>query len=272
MRGLKVAAVALSVVIAATGCGVKEEEVKIDNNGTDVIATDNVLLTEVPGTDQIPDNQAWDMYDNIGEIIEISGDDIVILTGDIAQSYKLKSENITQVFLGQYVGVVELEDGIFKAEPFIIKDFSVRFTSMGQMIETKSGIITDIKSIDEAVEITIDIGGQSYTSQYSGDLVLVVGNTYDFDLINMGESSYISEIYDPEAVIDMTIKGFNRNENGNLIVSASDQNGGEYVLSLENIVTNFNYTDLKAGDIIKVYPASVIESMPMQVQANKIIK
>lgn len=273
MRGLKIGALALSVIIAATGCTVKKDDTAVTSNtgtGSDIVQS--VLLTEVPGTDQIPDAQAWDMYDMTGEIIQINGNDIALLTGDIAQNYTLSEDNIKKVFLGQTVGVVQLEDGTYKAEPFIIKDFSVRFTNMGQMIETKSGILTDIQTKDDAVEITAEIDGESYTSSYSGDAELFIGKTYEYDLINIGGNSYISEVYDPNSLVAVTISGFSRSEDGRLIISASDQVGGEYVIPLDNVVLNFNYTDLKVGDTLKVYVTSVMESMPMQIRANRIVK
>ncbi len=267
MKKLEFAVIALAVITLATGCGAQPQ--KIDDGGLTPEPTSQVVSTS--GEETGSGEQTYDQYVTVGEIIEIEAGKVHVLTGDIAQIFDVTQESLDQVYIGETVGIEEIEGGQ-RVVPFKIKDFSVRHTNMGHMIDLKTGKVKTLKEGDGEVEVAIDVEGQEIVSTYTGKIHLVEGNTYDFDLMSFGDGKpFILDIYDPASITSMTIDKLIREDNGNLTIFAKDADGGEYYVPTYHAVKNFNFSDLQVGDQIDVYVTLLMESFPMQVETNKII-
>lgn len=222
--------------------------------------------------DEIPTGVTSLDYDVIGEVIEITGNAVHILSGDIAEIYNVDKEQLQTVYLGQTVKLYS-QDGVLIIEPYIIEDFSIRHTNMGQTINEISGTVISIDSKDNENFITINSEDQEMVVNYYGDILPQIDTFYEFESISFvpGEMM-LSNFYNPESIITITVTALNRSDNGELMFLGTDKDGGEYHIGTSSSTVNFNLSELSVGDVLDVYADAVMESFPMQVQTTKILK
>ncbi|MBI9014737.1 MAG: hypothetical protein JEZ08_21040 [Clostridiales bacterium] len=211
-------------------------------------------------------------YDVIGEVIEITGNEVHILSGDIVEIFDIDKEQLKTVYLGQTVKLFSKE-GLLILEPYIIEDFSIRHTNMGQTINEFNGTVISIESKDNENFITIESDDQEMVVNYYGDILPQIDTFYEFESISFvpGEMM-LSNFYNPESIITVTVTALDRADNGELMLLGTDKDGGEYHIGTSSPTVNFNLSELSVGDVLNVYADAVMESFPMQVQTTKIIK
>lgn len=207
------------------------------------------------------DSQSIDAYETVGQIMEFDGDKVHIITGDIVDIFTVS--NVEDFYLGQTVGV---KDG--QLEEFKQNDFDARYTSMGQIITSISGIVKS--SSTEDIVLTTDQGEKTIANWASQTVENGVEVTIDY--IDMdGQLGALAIHHDSQAVT-LTVTDIQRGDTGHLMIAGKDEQDMEYTLSiLAQTVVNFNYSDLNKGETITVYPTVIRESYPMQVEASKII-
>jgi len=211
-------------------------------------------------------------YDVIGDIIQINGNEVHILSGDLAEIFNVDKEMLQTVYLGQKVKLFS-KDGTLVIEPYIIEDFSIRHTSMGQTINEFNGTVTSIDSKDNENLITINSDDQEMIVNYYGDNLPKIGTFYEFESVSFVPGEQIlSNFYNPESIITVTVTDLNRADNGELMFLGTDEDGGQYHIGTSSSTVNFNLSELSVGDVLNVYADAVMESYPMQVQTTKIIK
>lgn len=210
-------------------------------------------------------------YDIVGEVMTINGDTVDIISGDIIETFKVDERTLQAVHLGETVKIIE-QHGKYFVEPYIISDFSVHYDTMGYPIETVTGTVKAIKEQTDEKLITIEVNGEALTLNYYGEMALESDKDYEFDIIRFDETSQsITAIYDPASIIQMTVEKLERAENGELILSTKDLDGGEYTVGTSYPKKNFNISEIQPGSVINVYADAVMESWPMQVDTRKII-
>ena len=222
--------------------------------------------------DEIPTGVTSLDYDVIGEIIEITGNEVHILSGDIAEIFNVDKEQLQTVYLGQTVKLYS-QDDLLIIEPYIIEDFTIRHTNMGQTINEFKGTVISIDSIDNENLITINSDDQEMVVNYNGEILPQIDTFYEFESISFvpGEMM-LSNFYNPESIITITVTTLNRADNGELMFLGTDKDGGEYHIGTSSSTVNFNLSELTVGDVLNVYADAVMESFPMQVQTTKIMK
>jgi hypothetical protein len=189
----------------------------------------------------------------------------------MVQIFTVTLDQLENIYLGETIRLFE-EDDQLKIEPYIIEDFANHFTTMGQKINTVLGKVTSIEDTNPSI-ITLLIDGEIEVCSYYGNEVFEVEKLYEFDLVNfIPEETSILSFYHPDSKIEMTITALNRSENGELMLSTLDNNGGEYFIGTSSPQKNFNLSELRIGDSLIVYADAVMESWPMQVNTRKIIK
>jgi hypothetical protein len=251
----------LTGALFITGCGANDNQmIKVKNTSTTGEGSTTATTTKQD-------------YITIGEIIEIKDSIITILTGDIAQDYKVSKESVQLLYLGETVSVTEEADGNYSIQSYLIDDFSVRFTGMGLRIETLMGKVTKIETLDGESTITVVINEEEKTLTYYGETLPVVDTTYELELTAFTPTdNTLLNFYNPESIIQVTITSLSRAENGELTFLATDKDGGEYSVGTSSKTLNFNLSELAIGDVLDIYADAVMESWPMQVQSSKINK
>lgn len=269
MKNQRIIIAALLAVMAFTGCaqnGGKEGN-EVNSKG------DNKASISVKNKENIKDGQmSIDKYDMVGEIIEFREDSVDILTGDIAQNYKVDKNKLKEFYLGETVGVKRNESGNYDIESFIVKDknYDIRHTSMGLMIESKKGTvnkITDSKLTLQTKEGDMEFNLYSPIEVEKGANIIV-------DYTTMGGEMSLIQYYNEASKLELTVKKIERAEKtGVMIIEAEDNENMKYVVSVDSgTVLNFSHSTLKVDDKIVVYADLIKESYPAQVGAKKIEK
>jgi len=211
-------------------------------------------------------------YDVVGEIVEMKDNEVHILSGDMVQIFNINDDKLKDYYLGETVKLYD-DNGELKIESFLIDDFTIRHTSMGQMITEKVGKVTKIKETAEGAILTLLIDGESLEFNFYGNDIPELEGTYEFEIMSITpENHSVFNYHNPETIIKMTIKGMFRADNGELILETEDLEGGLYHIGTSSPLKNFNLSELKEGDMLNVYADAVMESWPMQVDTKKIIK
>lgn len=252
-------ALGLVTMLLLTGCGTAP-----NNSNTD--ESRDVTISSINQTDESVTSVNEDNFETIGDIIEFGEGEVHILTGDIAEIYQVSNDELQNFYLGQTVSVTKETENEYSLMPYLTKDFSIRHTNMGNIIERVTGEV--ISFTDEQVTISTSKGELTY--QKSEDLIIEVGKAYDFDVVDMGESKYTYAAYHEDQKIILTITELNRQENGELEILGVDASDGEYIVRTYQAEKNFNYSDLTIGQTVAAYAPIVLTSYPAQVPATRI--
>lgn len=210
-------------------------------------------------------------YEMIGEVLEIESGKVHLLTGDIVQIYDVTQDSLDQVYLNETVGILKTEDDTYEVVPYIIEDFSTRFTSMGLKILTVPGKIITIQAQEDYATVTVQTDQETFESDYYGPLSFEEGSQVLIDLVDQGENKFISEIYNTDKTLEITVDEISRSDEGLMTLLASDTDM-KYSLSMNHETRNFNLSELKPGDILRVYPTALLESYPVQIETNRLEK
>ena len=206
----------------------------------------------------------------VGEIMEFAGDYIHIISGDLVQVFAYDSSQADSFYLGETVELVKGQN-VNELKSFIIEDFSVRHTNMGQIIES---IIGQVEAVDQDF-ITIqseerEIQLKLYEESNLPLGVLVEAHYMTFD----GERHSVIGLYPESAKMDMVVQEVVREDNGAMVLYTSEIDGNEvaYHVYTGNALVELNYSQIQVGDIIVVYADEILESYPAQVYANRVVK
>jgi hypothetical protein len=210
-------------------------------------------------------------YEMVGEVLEIESGKVHLLTGDIVQIFEVSQDSLDQVYLNETVGILKAEGDVFEVVPYIIEDFTVRYTGMGLKIETLSGEIIKIESEEDYVSLTVETEDETFVSDYYGELSSEEGSQVLIDLVDQGENKFIAEVYSTDNILEITIDKISRSDEGLMTLLASDDEM-KYSLSMNHETRNFNLSELKLGDTLRVYPTALLESYPVQIETNRVEK
>ncbi|WP_105617282.1 hypothetical protein [Vallitalea okinawensis] len=245
----------ISMIFTMAGCGVDASANEEDKDQT----------VNVPdcGTDELD-------YETVGEIIAFEDNGVHILTGDIAEIFKIDQDSIKDFFIGETVGVKRIDNNEFELKKYSVDDFSMRYTSMGELITSVVGTVKEINS--NQLILSTDKGEIIF--ELYEKLEVENGTQLTIDYIVRDHSNYLLSYYLEGSKIDLVIKGISRAENtGIMVLDTEDENGLLYeVYLLGGTTLNFNHSDLKVNDSISVYPQVIRESYPAQIDAKMITK
>lgn len=209
-------------------------------------------------------------YEVIGDVIAIDGSDLHVLSGDMVNIFYI-SQGLEAIHLGEKVHVYG-EEGQINVEPYIVEDFSNRFDTMGNRIQTVSGQVIDIIKDGDQTTVTLVTDHETLTLSYYGQIHIEKDNQYELDLVSYvpGEK-VILNYYHENMILDLVITEINMSEQKELMITAEDGQGGIYIVSTAKAYKNFNLSSLKVDDTIEVYAKEIMESFPMQVNPDKIL-
>ncbi|MCH4890007.1 hypothetical protein EZV73_20680 [Acidaminobacter sp. JC074] len=207
--------------------------------------------------------------ESIGQVVEIDGDDVHVMSGDVIEIFTIGKDKLSNIHLGEAVKLFMKYDAL-NIEAYLLEDFSRPLTGWGAEISNATGKV--VKHNKDENTLVVSIKGIKKTFSYYGDMMPQDDMTYDMDIYTMSKSiDPVVELYDPNSIINITIDTLNRADNGELMISGKDADGGEYVFGTSRPNKNFNLSQLKQGDVLAVYVDAIMESWPMQIDTRKII-
>jgi hypothetical protein len=234
---------ALASMLILTACGTEAPR----NNGIDVIEPASVTN--------------YEKYEWAGKIVGFEAEGVHIMSGDVIDIFKVDNEN--DFYLSQEVGVMKGEEGKLSLEDIKETGFDINHTNMGHMISEVTG------KVEEVTEKYIKVNGKKYNTYETQDIVK--GTNVTVEYLNFGEGDNVVSVHNNDFVINITISEISRGENGAMLLSGKDKDGGEYNFAPEGRLM-FDISELEVGDTLGVYATSVMESYPMQLNASKMIK
>lgn len=229
-----------------------------------------VVFAGCAKTQDVTSNQVNDDYVTIGQIIAFEKEGVHILTGDIAEVFKVDKEDTKDFYLGETVGVVKVDENKYKLEKYKIENFDIRHNTMGEVIFNVFG---KVKKVNKE-EIIITTEEENLKFELYEEVSLEQGTEVIVEYLKREEENILIDIYNENSKINLIVKKISRAENtGIMVLDTEDKDGIKYmVYVLGETVLNFNHTDLKEEDKITVYPEVIRESYPAQIDAKMIKK
>lgn len=208
----------------------------------------------------------------VGKIVSFEKEGVHIMTGDVVEIFNVDKENMKEFYLGETVSIKKLDEEKFELDKYKINDFSVRYTSKGNLILRTSG---KIKKIDnDSFTVSTEDGDFQFAAYDT--VLLEEGTEVSVDYIEFNQKSerILVDIFNEDSKMELIVKKINRNEDGMMVVGAEDDKGLEYIVNLDRgTILNFNCSDLNVDDRITVYPPEVMTAIyPAEISAKMIIK
>jgi len=236
----------------------------VTSGGVDELGTDGGSY--VSPTDHIPIGETI----IVGKIMEFDGDYIHIISGDLVQVFEYDQSQAEAFYVGETVEMIKGES-VNELKPYLITDFSVRHTNMGQLIETVTG---KVSAVDErSIKIQSE-DGEILLSRYD-DTDVPVGALVEAHYVSFdGETDALIGLYPESAKMEMVVQEVVREDNGAMVLYTSefDSNEVAYHVYIGNAIAELNYSEIQSGDKILVYANEILESYPAQVYATRIAK
>ena len=226
-------------------------DTSLENSG-EIIECGSDLVNSV----EIPE------FDIIGEVLEIDGNKVHILFGDIVEIFEVT--NASEVYLGETVQVVG-EKGKQSLKPFLIESFTIKHTNMGHIIEIASGWV--VGQNKDTLTIKTDQGEMVFET--FDEVQVGADSPVQIEYVHFngpeGEKTLL-KVLPLDLTMTMTVEGIERTDKGLLVFKGIEDNGMESFVDIKpGTNDNFNLSELKIGDRVEVIPELVMESYPMQV-------
>lgn len=248
----------LSMIFSLALSGCANEKDKIDQNEKP---------TKNEGTNQ--GDRSAGKYSAQGKIVKIDENGIHVQIGDRVQRYNVDKEATNKHYIGEYVGINELDNDKYDILPDETYDYKNRLTSTGEKIKRVTGTVGEVK--DDIVTAVTEMGDIKLTNP--GNFSLKSGDQFMFDYVEMGGGNQMLSYYEESSKINVKVKEISREASGAMKITANSNDNKEYnIMVNENTITNFAHSALKKDDSITVYPESITGNIPAEVKAKLIIK
>lgn len=208
----------------------------------------------------------------IGKIMKFDGNRVHILSGDIVEVFEYDNQVEADFYLGQTVQLIKGESEN-TLQPFIVGDFNIQYSSMGQMIHVANGEIRE--SGEESILVATDNGDVSFKVYEMP--VAKVGDLVEVHYMNFGdtEENSVVALYRENNKMSMLVREIHRTDDGMMMLYTSDiaSEKIDYHVSIGGgTLAELNYSEIQVGDEITVYAEIILESEPAQVYASRVIK
>lgn len=208
-------------------------------------------------------------YSAQGKIVKIDEKGIHILVKDKVQRYNVEKGVAQKHYVGEYVGINELNNKKYEVELDGSYDYKKRSTSTGEQIKRITGTVGEVK--DDLITAVTEMGDIRLTNP--GNFNLKNGAQVMFDYVEMAGGNQMVSFYEEASKINAKVIEISRDAVGTMRIYAKGKDDKEYdVKTNENTVTNFAYSELKKDDNITVYPEEISGDTPSSVNPKLIIK
>ncbi len=255
-----------------TGCEQAKASNEVENveqsNVKDVVVTSSNDNTNEEVTDSSEDNQTEEevVYNKVGTVESINGGIVMVVAGCIAEDYEIGEEEAKKFYVGETVEVFEEEDGV-SLKSFLNESSDVRFTSMGGLILQVTGEL--ITSTEESIVILVNEEEMKF--EIFDEVLAEIGDTVTIEYSEMGENQQFLAIYNETTKTSTKVISVDRSEDGYLVLNCGDEEIS-FIASLKGSVTNFNYSEISAGDEVDLYFDIATLSLPSKINPKRVIK
>jgi hypothetical protein len=241
----------------------------------------SVLSSSCENNPQQPDNQddknkeklyvnssEPSKYSSQGKIIKIDNNGLHVQVGDKVNVYDVDPERTKGLYIGEYVGINELNGGEFDAVLDESHDYNARTTSEGRPITRITGTVKEVSK--ENITIITDQGEVKLSK--TRDFDLESGEQLMADYVELVGSNQMLAFYDEASKLNVTVKEISRDTNGTMRIYALSDNSVEYDIMIgADAFTNFNHSSLNTDDKIIVYPNGISGDVPALVDAKLVL-
>jgi len=249
------------------GCTAKQEVVAAESITMDGVSVSDVPACELLDPEDTPIGFDKNDFDIVGEIMEIDGDNVHLLFGDIVEVFKVK--NASDYYLGETVKLLG-EEGNQSLEAFMIKNFEIKHTSMGNMIEKAKGTVKSLEA--NSIVIVTEEGDETFETY--GEIMVQLGDKVEVEYVYYGgrdSGKSVLRILPLASNMIMTVQSIERTDSGLMIIKGIEDSGMESYVDISiGTNDNFNFSDLKVGDRVHIIPEIIMESYPMQVKPLRV--
>ncbi len=223
-------------------------------------AGDNTAINVSEENKEVDGEQASSAV--IGEIVQIEGDQVDVVSGDIVERYTVENTD-KALYLGQWVSVEQKGEKAVVV-PYLEKDYSVKFTSMGDKMLPFKGVVKEVK----AESFVVGSGDEIVEISTSPELKIKVGSEVSGWYANFDETAQLIELYDEANKLEASVEKIDRSEEGELIltVKAGDKT---YTCYTKNASIERNISEIAEGDVLTVYHNGTSEN-PKEINATLI--
>lgn len=208
----------------------------------------------------------------VGKIIAFEDNSVHILSGDIPEIFQVPNDNLKDFYLGETVSVQKIDENNYELSAYKNSDFSMRYTTMGDVISNTSGILREANE-DSFV---INQGDVDMKIESSYKIDAAVGTYVSVDYMSFPsnpEKKLLLDVYNENTCLNLAVKEITRLENGQMVLLAIDDTGREFNVNvLDNTILFFNHSDLKVNDEITVYHDDVVDNSTTIVNGKMIQK
>nr|WP_300089853.1 hypothetical protein [Sedimentibacter sp.] len=246
----------VALAFSLAGCAGSEQKEKYQENlksGNESSSDENI-----PGR-----------YNAQGKIIKIDQDGIHVQEGENVNTYKVDQARSSNFFLGEYVGINQLEGGTFDAVSDQYYDYTQRKTQDGVDIKRVTATVGEVG--EDFITAITEMGDLKL--KYPEGFNLKEGDQFIADYVEDNNGNELLSFYDETSKINATVREISRDTNGMLRVYGVSDDNREYDIKVNSeTITNFAHSTLKEGDQITVYPEKTDGSVPASVDAKLIVK
>lgn len=181
---------------------------------------------------------------NQGTILNIEGNKVSVLGGDIIEDYEVDKKNLGEFYLNQEVAVYGSE-GNYSIKS-VTTDYSYEFTTMGEPILSLKGEVTEFKKGEEYENtIKVESQGEVITVQYYGEGSFTKGQNVLIKYMERDNVKVAYTIYDVDKMVTVTVEELTRSEKGEMIIRTTD---GDSHVVLSSTSVGVNLGDISQGD------------------------
>lgn len=290
MKKIITTGVVMIMMISIIGCGnqtIESEQkeptdVTVSNDNPDKTVDSkpepNPEPTPEPGAtiglpdDKIEDSIPTDEYEigetiTVGEIMSFDGDVLHVLSGDMVLTFNYDQSQAESYYLGQTISLIKGET-TNTIEPYLIEDFSIKHTSMGDLMTEFTGTVSEVS--DESMTLIVD--GEDIHINMNIDAYVEKDMNITAVCGDFGGGMTAIYILHEDSKLVLTVKAINRSDDGQMLLSLVDDNGGEYNVGTEGAILELNLSEVAIGDELIFYHEGVMESWPMQLATVLITK
>lgn len=243
----------ITIIFSLAGCDTETVSVYNENkNDTSPSNQDEYFISP---TDQYKVGETI----IIGEIMQFDGKYIHIISGDLVQVFEYDNSKEEQFYINQTVSLIKGEKHN-ELQEYLIKDFTMKHTNMGMILTEIKGTVSEVSN----EQLIVESEGKRVTIKTNKQIDVIEGTQVTAVCGDFGEGYSLVYLLNEDSKLFLEVMDINRNDDGHMILSLTDTEGGEYSVGMSGAILELNLSEIKVGDELVFYHEGIMESWPMQ--------
>lgn len=203
----------------------------------------------------------------VGKIMGFEGEFVDILTGDTVERFNFDQAQAKDFYKGQNVELVS-DAKTNKLNVILEKDFTKRFTTMGEMITTEVGVVKEKKQDHFVIETLKD----KKAVEIQGDVPYKTGTQVRLEYVVREKKNVLTAVYNEDTKMSLTVSEIKRSNEGEMLLTLTDKAGKTYLSETSNASALLNLSEIKAKDSLTVYHEGFSEENESKLETTLIVK